>query len=105
MCCSLETSHNRGFNTSIGLLYYYSRSLRLNQLGDVLIVDINYKFVPQYKSEEARFKSDVVSYAGKLLEIIGASTIIVTLDSERRPVVLQTEQPLIDALDVTLDTY
>ena len=68
-------------------------------------MDINYKFVPQYKSEEVRFKSDVVSYAGKLLEIIGASTIIVTLDSARRPVVLQTEQPLIDALDVTLDTY
>lgn len=68
-------------------------------------MDINYKFVPQYKSEEARFKSDAISYAGKLLEIVGASTVIVTLDSERRPVVLQTEQPLIDALDVTLDTY
>ena len=68
-------------------------------------MEINYKFVPQYKSEEIRFKSDVVSYAGKLLEIIGCETVIVTLDEDNKPVILETNGKLVDALDVTLETY
>lgn len=68
-------------------------------------MEINYKFVPQYESEEIRFKSDVVSYAGKLLEIIGCKTVIVTLDEDNKPVILETNGKLLDALDFTLETY
>ena len=34
------------------------------------MLEINYKFVPEFESEEARVKSDIRSYAGKLLEIL-----------------------------------
>lgn len=35
-------------------------------------MEINYKFVPAFKSAESKFKSDVVSYAGMLLELVGS---------------------------------
>lgn len=66
---------------------------------------VNYNFVPQFKAEEARFKSDVVSYAGKLLEILGAPTVVLTLDSDNRPLLFTSEQRLVNPLDVTLDEY
>lgn len=68
-------------------------------------MEINYNFVPQYKSDEIRFKSDAVSYAGKLLEIIGCETVIVTLDEDNKPVILSTNGKLVDPLNVTLETY
>ena len=37
-------------------------------------MEVNYNFVPEFKSKEIKYKSDVVSYAGKLLEIVGGTS-------------------------------
>ena len=68
-------------------------------------MDINYKFVPTYKSGEIKCKSDIVSYAGMLLELVQSRTVIVTLDNDDVPVVLQCDSRLTDALDFSCDTY
>ncbi|WP_101696656.1 hypothetical protein [Clostridium minihomine] len=68
-------------------------------------MEVNYKFVPQYKSAEAKEKSDMISYAEKLLEIVGCSTLIVGIDRENKPFVYACDSPLQNALDFRLDTY
>lgn len=72
---------------------------------------INYEFIPEYKSTEKLIKTNIISYAGKLLESIGGLsadnclTVIVTLDDDGRPVVYQASGRLFNALDFELDTY
>lgn len=44
-------------------------------------MEINYEFVPEYESSERKMKSDIISYAGKLLEIVEANTLVVGLDN------------------------
>ena len=72
---------------------------------------INYEFIPEYKSTEKLIKTNIISYAGKLLESIGGlsagncETVIVTLDDEGRPVVYQASGRLFNALDFELDMY
>nr|CRY96884.1 hypothetical protein [uncultured prokaryote] len=66
---------------------------------------INYEFVPEYESSERKMKSDIISYAGKLLEIVEANTLVVGLDNDNRPFVLECKGRLTDALDFSLDTY
>ena len=51
-------------------------------------MEINYEFVPEYESSERKMKSDIISYAGKLLEIVEANTLVVGLDNDNRPFVL-----------------
>ena len=68
-------------------------------------MNINYEFVPAYKSAEKKFKSDVISYAGMLLELIGSETVIVSLDEDKRPVVYQTNGKFVNALDLEMETY
>jgi len=48
-------------------------------------MEINYEFVPEYESSERKMKSDIISYAGKLLEIVEANTLVVGLDNDNRP--------------------
>ena len=43
-------------------------------------MEIDYKFIPEYKSSERKMKSDIMSYAGKLLEIVEADTLVVGLE-------------------------
>ena len=62
-------------------------------------MEINYEFVPEYES------SDIISYAGKLLEIVEANTLVVGLDNDNRPFVWECKGRLTDALDFSLDTY
>lgn len=50
-------------------------------------------------------KSDIISYAGKLLEIVGANTLVVGLDNDNRPFVWECKGRLTDALDFSLYTY
>lgn len=45
-------------------------------------MEINYEFVPEYESSERKMKSDIISYAGKLLEIVEANTLVVGLDND-----------------------
>lgn len=66
---------------------------------------VNYKFVPEYKSQEDKEKSDIISYAGKLLEIVGAYTLIVGLDNDDKPFVQRCESRLTDALDIDMTEY
>lgn len=68
-------------------------------------MEINYQFVPEYKSAEIKHKSDIVSYAGKLLEIVGSRTLIVGVDNEDKPFVLECSGRLTDAMDFDLETY
>ena len=68
-------------------------------------MEINYNFVPEYKSSEIKFKSDVISYAGKLLEILGSRTLIVGVDNDNVPFVLQCDGRLVNALDLEMETY
>lgn len=68
-------------------------------------MEVNYKFVPMYKSEERKAKSDIISYAGKLLEVVGCETVVITLGEDNRPIILETNGKLVDALDFHLDTY
>lgn len=68
-------------------------------------MEINYEFVPEYESSERKMKSDIISYAGKLLEIVEANTLVVGLDSDNRPFVWECKGRLTDALDFSLGTY
>ena len=68
-------------------------------------MEINYEFVPEYESAERKIKSDIISYAGKLIEIVGAHTLVVGLDNDDKPFVLKCTGRLSDALDFSLDTY
>lgn len=68
-------------------------------------MEVNYQFVPEYESAESKHKSDIVSYAGKLLEIVGSRTLIVGVDNDDRPFVWECSGRLIDALDFDLETY
>lgn len=62
-------------------------------------MEINYKFVPEHVTAEEKFKKDVISYAGKLLEITGAQSLIVSLSGNNVPFVWGASQPLVDWLD------
>lgn len=68
-------------------------------------MEIDYTFVPQYKSAEEKHRTDIISYAGKLLEIVGMHTLIVGVDNDDKPFVLQVDGRLVDALDFDLETY
>lgn len=68
-------------------------------------MEVNYKFVPDYKSTEKKKKSDMISYAGKLLEIVGSRTLIVGVDQEDKPFILECPGRLLNALDFDLNTY
>lgn len=68
-------------------------------------MNVNYKFVPEFKSAEVKFKSDVVSYAGMLLELVGSETVIVSLDDDNKPVIYQSTGKLVNALDLEVETY
>ena len=57
------------------------------------------------KGAERKMKSDIISYAGKLLEIVEANTLVVGLDNDNRPFVWECKGRLTDALDFSLDTY
>lgn len=65
-------------------------------------MEINYEFVPEYESSERKMKSDIISYAGKLLEIVEANTLVVGLDNDNRPFVWECKGRLTDALDFRL---
>lgn len=68
-------------------------------------MEINYKFVPEYKSAESKYRSDIISYAGKLLEIVGSRTLIVGVDNDDKPFVWECPGRLTDAMDFDLETY
>lgn len=66
---------------------------------------INYEFIPEFKTTETKYKTDVMSYAGKLLEIVDSRTVVVTLDYDDVPLVFKCNGRLVDALDVEISEY
>lgn len=62
-------------------------------------VEVMYQFVPEHVTAERKYKQDVISYAGKLLEIVGARTLVVALDNNDCPFVLMSQGRLSDPLD------
>ena len=66
---------------------------------------INYEFIPEFKLEEEKEKKLIESYAGKLLEICDARTLVVGVDNFDKPFILKNESRLTDALDFCLETY
>lgn len=61
---------------------------------------INYNFIPEHKTTESKYKTDVMSYAGRLLEIVDSRTVVVTLNNDDVPLVFECSSRLVDALDV-----
>lgn len=68
-------------------------------------MDIDYEFVSEYKANEIRTKTIINSYAGKLLEVCEARSVVVYLDNFDKPVVLCTPQRLSDPTDFVCETY
>lgn len=68
-------------------------------------MEVKYDFVSEFKSFEAKYKSDVISYAGKLLEIVGHRTLIVGVDNNDKPFVYSIDGRMTDALDLEIDFY
>lgn len=66
---------------------------------------IDYKFVPEYETTEEKLKKDIVSYAGKLLEIVDSRTLIVGVDEDDKPFVMACNARLNNALDISLTEY
>lgn len=63
------------------------------------VVEISYEFVPDHVTAERKYRQDVISYAGKLLEVVGARTLVVALDNNDHPFVLMADGRLRDPLD------
>lgn len=66
-------------------------------------VEVAYEFVPESLTTERKYKQDVISYAGKLLEIVGARTLVVALDNNDHPFVLMSEGRLSDPMSKVFD--
>lgn len=65
-------------------------------------MEVKCKFLPEYKLAEIKYKSDVILYACKLLQLVGAETLIVGLDNSDKPFVYCIDGLMSDALDVNL---
>lgn len=65
---------------------------------------VKYKFIPEHKSTEAKIKSDMLSYAGRLLEMGNSPTLIIGLDNFDNPFIWQCSGRLVDAFDFSLET-
>lgn len=65
-------------------------------------MEVNYKYVPENESYEAKYKSDVISHAGRLLELVDAHTLIVGVDNDDVPFVYQVSGRMLDALEIDI---
>lgn len=65
-------------------------------------MSVNYEYVPENKSYEAKYRSDVISHAGRLLELVDAHTLIVGVDNDDVPFVYQIPGRMLDALDIDI---
>lgn len=63
------------------------------------LVRVSYDFVSEEITAQEKYKKDVISYAGRLLEIAGARTMVVALDNNDRPFVLLSSGRLVDPVD------
>lgn len=64
---------------------------------------VDYVFVPEDASAEEKFRSDVLSYAGRLLELVGRHTLIVGVGFMDKPFVYSVDGRLCDVLDELRD--
>jgi len=66
-------------------------------------ISVNYQYVPEHKSFENKRRSDIISYAGRLLEIVDCRTLIVGVDNNDKPFVYQVSGRMLDALELDLE--
>lgn len=66
-------------------------------------IHVDYEFISENKSYETKVKSDILSYAGKLLEIVGSRTLIVGVDNNDKPFVYEIPGRMTDALDFSVE--
>lgn len=64
---------------------------------------VNYKFVSEFMTTIEKNQQDLESYAGRLLEITGAPTLIITLDDDNKPFVYWVGGRMSNAMDVLID--
>ena len=65
----------------------------------------NYDGVPEYKAYEYRSKTEIILAAGRLMELLDKTSVLITLDKEDRPVIYVFEGPdgrMVDELDFEL---
>lgn len=63
-------------------------------------VNVNYEFLSEQETAELKYKRDVLSYAGKLLQLARARTLVVALDNLDQPFVLMSPARLFDPLNI-----
>ncbi len=88
--------------TRLGVLYHYSIFGLVIQFERLFVMEVNYKYVPENQSYEAKYRSDVISHAGRLLELVDAHTLIVGVDNYDVPFVFQISGRMVDALDIDM---
>lgn len=62
-------------------------------------VKVNYEFISEFDSSEEKLQKDIVSYAGRLLEITGCCTLIIGIDNEDKPFCFQCDARLLNSLN------
>lgn len=66
-------------------------------------ISVNYQYIPEHKTYEEKRKQDIISYAGRLLEIVDCRTLIIGVDNNDKPFVYQVPGRMLDALDIDLE--
>lgn len=84
------------------MLYHHSISGHVIQFERLVVMEVNYKYVPENKSCEAKYRSDVISHAGRLLELVDSRTLIIGVDNMDEPFVYQISGRMINALDIDM---
>lgn len=64
---------------------------------------VNYQFIPEFLTSIEKNQRDILSYAGRLLEITGSMTLIVTLDYDNCPLVYSVGGRMSNAMDIAYD--
>lgn len=67
---------------------------------DYDFVNVHYEFFSERETAELKYKQDVLSYAGKLLQLARARTLVVALDNLDQPFVLMSPARLSDPLNI-----
>jgi len=66
-------------------------------------ISVNYHYVPEHKSYVDKRRVDIISHAGRLLELVDCRTLIVGVDNMDKPFVYQIPGRMLDALDIELE--
>lgn len=66
---------------------------------------VNYKYCSGFDTYADKVEKDIESFAGKLLETVGAHTLIVCVDNDDKPVVYAVDGRMDNAFDFACNNY